>query len=175
MIDRLLALLLLAGSALFTGCVNFKPTPDHTQIYVLAANVEPSADLTDKPRCYVGRVELPGFLEGSRILSRSASGTVVSAPRARWAEPPSEGLPRAIALHLQATGRAHVRAHYPWSTRDTELINISVQFERFSANAEGLIEVIAQWQIVGPDGAVQEGRYIAPQMHWDGLHVADYV
>ncbi len=169
------ALLTLTLAVLLNGCVNLKPKPDRTQIFALAADVLAAVDLEGKPEVYVTRVELPGFLEGTRIRFRAANGELDSFAGARWAEAPSESLPRAIAMHLQGTDRANVRAYYPWSNTSRDAAKVSVQFERFSANAKGQVEVIAQWQIEPANGSVKQGRYIAPDLQWNGEDVAAYV
>lgn len=158
-----------------SGCVNLKPKPDLTRLYMLGAQVAPVASVEGKPEVYIGRIELPGFLEGSRIFHRSASGTLKSVPGARWAEAPSDALPRAIAMHLQGTGAVNVRAYYPWLRTDQDWATVSVQFERFSANAAGVVEVIAQWQVTTSDGEKRVGRYSAPELVWGRGDAADYV
>ncbi|MDQ8193837.1 ABC-type transport auxiliary lipoprotein family protein [Coraliomargarita sp. SDUM461004] len=168
-------LISLTLAILLTGCVNLKPKPDRTQVFTLAANVDAVADIAGKPECYVGRVELPGFLEGPRIYYRSTHGELSSVAGARWAEDLRDALPRAIAMHLQATSLAHVRAYYPWANTASEAATISVQFERLSANAGGQIEVIAQWQIEQLDGSRVQGRFMAPGLMWDQHDVSEYV
>ncbi|WPJ96380.1 ABC-type transport auxiliary lipoprotein family protein [Coraliomargarita algicola] len=160
---------------LLSGCVNLKPKPDRTQIFTLASNVAAVAEVAGKPQCYVSRVELPGYLEGHRIYYRSGNGELSSVSGSRWAESPRVALPSAIAMHLQATGKVHVRAYYPWQNTASEGATISLQFERFSANAAGEVEVIAQWQITSADGSQREGRFIAPKRVWDRQDAADYV
>jgi uncharacterized lipoprotein YmbA len=165
----------LAFALSLTGCVNLKPKPDRTQIFTLAADLQPVEAWEGLPEVYVTRVELPGFLEGTRIHYRAAKGELESFAGARWAEAPFEALPRAIAMHLQATGKVKVRAYYPWAQTSRALTKVSVQFERFSANADGQVEVVARWQIETADGSLNEGRYIAEYLQWDGQEVADYV
>lgn len=162
-------------SLLLSGCVNLKPKPDLTQIFTLAADVAPVQSVEGKPECYVARVELPGYLEGTRIYYRLPDSKLGTVSAARWAEAPLEALPRAIAIYLQATGKANVRAYHPWANSSRDVAIVSVQFERFSANAAGQIEVVAQWQIKSPDGMTKEGRYLAPELIWDGQNASDYV
>jgi len=169
------AISVLTLALCLVGCVNFKPKPDRTQVFALASEVPVAADLEGKPEVHVDRVELPGFLEGTRIHFRTANGELNSFAGARWAQDPAEALPRAIAMHLQSTGRANVRGYYPWAYTQPEAAKISVQFERFSANPAGQVEVVAQWQIESADGRRTQGRYIAPGLQWDGGDVADYV
>lgn len=172
---KTVSLLLLSLVFAFAGCVNLKPKPDRTQVFALASDVAPIVDIAGEPECYIGRVEVPGFLEGTGIFFRSANGELDSASGARWAEALSEALPRAIGMHMQATGQAQVRAYYPWSNKTRDAAKISVQFERFSANASGQVEVIAQWQIETKNGIKAEGRYIASKLIWDRDSIADYV
>lgn len=175
MIQRILIFSAAAVALALSGCVNLKPQPDLTQLYLLAANVVSPADLSDAPASYVERVELPGYLEGTRIYYRSAGGILDSATGARWAEALSEALPQALAMNLQATGQTQVRAYYPSPKMHSGSATVSVKFERFSARADGQVEVIAQWQVVHPDGSTDSGRYVAPEMVWDGSEPAAYV
>jgi uncharacterized lipoprotein YmbA len=172
---RTISLIFLTLSLLFSGCVNLKPKPDHTQVFTLAADVAPVLSVEGKPECYVARVELPGFLEDTRIYYRLPDDRLGTVSGARWAEAPNEALPRAIAIYLQATEKAHVRAYHPWANSSRDVATISVQFERFSANAAGRIEVVAQWQIKSPDGMTKSGRYLAPELVWNGQDASDYV
>ncbi|MGZ0655083.1 PqiC family protein [Coraliomargarita sp. W4R53] len=172
---KTITLISLTLAALLTGCVNLKPKPDHTQVFTLATNVQAAAELKGKTECYVSRVELPGYLEGGRIYYRSENGELSHVMGSRWAESLRESLPSAIAMHLQATGQAKVRAYYPWAKTTESMALVSVQFERFSANALGQVEVIAQWQIKSKNGSVKQGRYIAPGLVWDRQDAADYV
>lgn len=165
----------LIVAATLTGCVNLKPKPDRTQVFALASDVAALVDVADKPECYISRVEVPGFLDGTHIYYRSANGALESAAGARWVEAVSVALPRAIGTHMQATGFAQVRAYYPWPNKTRDAPKVSVQFERFSANAAGQVEVIALWQIEMKSGSKREGRYIATDLSWDGVEVADYV
>ena len=168
-------LCIISLAALLSGCVNLKPKADHTQIFTLAADVPVATNLEGQPMVYVTRVEIPGFLEDTRILYRLANGELESFAGARWTDALDEALPRAIAMHLQSTSRANVRAYYPWSNTTREVAKVAVQFERFSANAAGQVEVVAQWQIELPDGQTKQGRYIATGLQWDGSKVASYV
>lgn len=169
------ATLLLTLVLCLTGCVNLKPKPDRTQVFALASDLPTTTDLESKPEVYVTRVELPGFLEGTRIHFRAANSELDSFAGSRWTEEPAEALPRAIAMHLQSTGNANVRGYYPWANTAGEAAKISVQFERFSANPAGQVEVVAQWQIASAEGQLQQGRYVASGLQWDGADVADYV
>ena len=173
--QRILRLLTAAAVLAISGCVNLKPQPDRTQLFLLAANVATPANLSGTPPSYVARVELPGYLEGTRIYHRSAGGTLNAIAGARWAEAPSEALPQAFAMHLQATGRTQVRAYYPSPQGNAALATVSVRFERFSARADGQMEVIAQWKVVHPNGSIDSGRYVAPEMLWDGGEPAAYI
>lgn len=174
--NRSIFIFLIAIAVLLqAGCVNLKPQPDQTQIYLLASDVTPASDLSGLPSAYVSRVELPGYLEGNRIYYRSGPGTLDAAVGARWAEAPSAALPGALALHLLATGRTQVEAHYPSPRTDSSAATVSVRFERFSGRPDGMVEVIAQWAIKRPGGSTETGRFVAPEQFWDGVDTADYV
>lgn len=175
MMQRALKSTLAVTLIFMSGCVNLKPQPDRTQLYLLGANVASPADLSGKPPSYVARAELPGYLEGTRIYYRSAGGTLESVAGARWAEAPAEALPQALAMHLQATERTQVRAYYPSPRVNSEMATLSVKFERFSARPDGQVEVIAQWRVVHPDGSSDSGRYVAPELLWDGSGPSTYV
>lgn len=169
------ATLILTLTLCLSGCINLEPKPDLTQIFVLAADLQPTADLEGEPEAYVSRVEVPGFLGGKRIHYRGADGELDAFVGAVWAEDPAEALPRAIAMHLQSTGQVNVRGYYPWKEINRDAAKVSVQFERFSANTAGQVEVVAQWQIESADNPIKQGRYIAPNLQWDGEDVAAYV
>ena len=86
-------LCIISLAALLSGCVNLKPKADHTQIFTLAADVPVAADLECQPMVYVTRVEMPGFLEDTRILYRLANGELESFAGARWTDALNVALP----------------------------------------------------------------------------------
>lgn len=175
MIHRIFTFLTVASALTLVGCVNLKPQPDRTQLFLLAGNVSAQSDLSGKPPSYVARVVLPGYLAGNRIYHRSAGGTLAPVVGARWADALAEALPQALAMHLQATGRTQVQGYYPSPNPDADRATAFVRFERFSARSDGQVEVIAQWEVAHPDGSRDSGRYVAPTLLWDGVDPGAYV
>ncbi len=175
MIHRIFTFLLVALALTLVGCVNLKPQPDRTQLYLLAGNVSAPLDLSGKPPSYVARIDLPGYLAGNRIYYRSANGTLAPVVGARWADALAEALPQALAMHLQATGWTQVQGYYPSSNPVADRATVAVRFERFSARPDGQVEVVAQWEVVHPDRSLDSGRYVSAALLWDGVDPGAYV
>lgn len=168
--------ILLAAGLLLNGCVNLKPKPDAATLYTLGMNTSPSQSVdTTLPACHIARPELPGYLLGTTMYSRTQAGEITLMGGARWGEDLSEGIARALGEYLQSTGTAFVRSQYPWPKLDGGARDVRVLFERLSASDDGRIEVVANWQIRLDRKTVDEGRFQSTNLTWDTNAPGTYV
>jgi len=166
---------LLTIPLLFTACVNLEPQPDDTLLIALGSELTPSENVSKLTPLYVGRVQVPGFLDGNHIQYRSDDDVVRSFDEARWTENLSDALPRALAAHLQSGAGANVPAYYPWPNPKEVEQTLSVQFERFSGSDDGVFTLVARWQIESAGEAILEGRHVSEDIKWDGRNLDSYL
>lgn len=164
---RVFCILLLCLSA--SGCVNLKPRADTVQQYVLGPIDAQARTSVGEPvrgeTIYVGRPDLPGYLEGNRLQYRVETGAVHRIAGARWGEPVEEGVARALSEYLIQNGAYAESGFYPWP-RQSEAPRLRVRLHQFSATGEGVILVTAGWWIEGPEGTLAQGMFTADDQTW---------
>lgn len=169
-------LLLIVMGSVFSGCVNLKPKPDSVALYTLGMNTEAVQNIDSSLAAYyVARPEIPGYLRRSAMLYRTESGEVASLSKARWGEDLGEGIARAMAEYLQASGRVRVDSQYPWPKLSNDTREIRILFERFGATDQGKVEVVATWQVRQDRNTIQQGRFQSTDLTWDRNSPATYV
>lgn len=156
-------LLLLFG---LTACVNLKPVPSQTESFTLGpVGMQPQGDnQLSSEGIYIMRPQVPTYLDGSRLSYRAASGEVKNLPGARWAEPLSEGIARAMSLYL--SGPVAVEGYYPWPNTSSESSRLSLNFQRFGATNSGEVHVVVSWSLKRTSGKVITGQYISDSLTW---------
>lgn len=176
---------LLGLCALFTvaGCFKLgRPTPP-LEAYVLgegpkAAAAAPARD-TGGVTIGLRRLDLAPYLSTTAIVVRRGSRIVTSAFR-RWAEEPSAGIMRAVAVSLGAapTILAVDVAPWPVQARHDYLVQLHVShLEGVAAEdvtaTEGEVRVMASWEIIRS----QDGTLVArgeTDRRETGWKVGDY-
>lgn len=163
-------LLITLSGLLLGGCVNLKPTPDVTRQFALGpvgAEIAPGEAAKEGAMAvYVMRPFLPVYLDNSRIYFRSLDGEVSSLRAARWAEPLTEGIARAVALYLNARDGIDALGYYPWPEIDPGLPRLTLRFHQFEAAANGVVQVVARWTLRSQGGDVLEGTFESAKLAW---------
>lgn len=170
---RLLTLSLLTLCA--AGCVNLKPRPDQTKLYVLAAGEAPTSVTDDGTLLYVERPNLPLYLNGKHLTYSRDNGEAVSIPGARWAESFEEGVARGLASQINASAKQLRASYFPW-LRPQSVDVLRVNFYQFEARADGSFAVSADWSLSpagGGDGI--RGRLELLNISWIVVSAESYV
>lgn len=161
---------------LLSACVNFKPQADKVKLYTLGMNAAVAADDPgDKVTYYIARPELPGYLQGNRMLYHTDSGELASISGARWGEDLAGGIARALGEYMHSDGRVYVRSYFPWPKLSRETLDIRVLFKRFGATETGHVQLVAIWQIRNGDGLIKEGQFQSLDLRWNPDQTETYV
>ena len=156
---------LLLTSLILGGCINLKPRTDDVKQYSLGRVNAVYPNLTGAPAIHIERPSLPGYLDSNRLQYRKGDGEVCSISMARWAEPLSEGVARALGESIQLQG--NIATAYPWPQLKGSH-KLKVQFHQFSGSADGRIQVHATWQLTSTAGQFSvDSVFNASQLAWE--------
>lgn len=176
----LFSLVSLATVFALAGCSLLpEPKPDPTRYYVLTGPAESApADAKASGACVLGlkRVELVSYLNGKDIVVREADNEIVYQRFARWAEPLSASIGRALVDTLSRSGKVGrvVAQPFPFDTRRDYDVSVRVlrcegarRGSRGGASASFSAEV--EITEAKPGGAVVARKtFTAPESTWDG-------
>ena len=137
--------LVLVGSVLVSACLG--PRADPSAYYLLNATVPPQEDAALPVVLGVGPIALPGYLDRPQIVVRVSENEIALAEADRWAEPLAENLSRALREDLLALLPGTSYVEYPWFEADAPDYGIAVEVQRFEADAAGVVELAATWEI----------------------------
>lgn len=176
---------LLTGCALLAtaGCFKLaRPTPPLEE-YVLGAGTSTvtAASARNVGGVTIGlrRLDLAPYLATTAIVVRRGSRVVTSGFR-RWAEEPSAGIMRAVAVSLGSAPAVRAVDVAPWSVRTAHDYLVQLHIDRLegvaaedSSATEGEVHVMASWEIIrGLDGVlVARGETDRREAGWK---VGDY-
>ena len=150
-----------------TGCVNLKPKADTVRLFVLGSvDAVYESGSPGRGAFYIGRPDLPAYLEGTRLQYRHMDGEVESLSGARWAEPLQEGVARALNEFIGSAQENSSDGYYPWPKLSSATPQVRVRLLQFGAIADGRIQLNANWQIEGQGGVVAQGTFIAEGFKW---------
>lgn len=149
-----------------SGCLNLKPKVDDVKLFALGP-IDVKAEPTRKgPAIYISRPDLPAYLDGKRLQFRKVNGEVGELKNARWAEPLEEGVARALAEYLLASGEQQVSGFYPWPMRSRDSLELRVHFYKLGALASGEVRMVANWELRDSKQVVKSGSYQSEGITW---------
>jgi hypothetical protein len=160
------ALLLCFFCGALAGCVNLKPQQDSVKLYVLGPNEFTQPAKTSAASIYIARPNLPAYLDGKRLQYRHADGEVRSLHTARWAEPLQEGIARTLAEFLIESSDRRVSGFYPWPKQSMGDMELRVHFHKLGAMADGEIQMVAKWELLGSKAIERSGTYRSQDIQW---------
>lgn len=130
--------------------------------YVLTSVASPGLSDSVRPPgellVSVGPVVLPSYLRRDRIVRRLGANQVHTSETHRWGEDLARGLARIVAENLEAELPA-ARVH-PLPRRDPRSADyrVAIDVERFEAQPDGSVELVARWSLTHGDEALLERR-----------------
>ena len=146
------ALLLLLSGCLGPG----KSSP--TRFYVLSslnrAETEPVADL-ENVAIGVGPVRIPGTLDRSQIVTRTAQNEIRLSQFANWGDPLGAGFTRVLADNLSILLNTENIAIYPWLGATRTDYQVTVDVNDFIGTPGGEVLLSAWWTIFGENGRTE--------------------
>lgn len=156
-------LILLTG-LLLTACGTTPPT----RYYVLngavpgpdsgesAGHQAPAAEVLN---IGIAGIELPGYLDQTRLVRRTGPNTLSVEQFDRWTEPLDVGVQRVLAANLADLLAARVHA-LPWPRGLTQDYQVITQVAQFDADEQGAVILAGTWSLREGRGDTGPERHV---------------
>ena len=149
---RFAALVLGAALLALAGCAQTSPTTFYILSSLPPATDESPATARDKLSLGVGPVTLPAYLDRPQVVSLASANRLQLAEFHKWAEPLQDNFSRVLAENLSillATDRVVIMPQRRAMPIDHQ---ITFEINRFDADLDGTVSLVARWKIFGKDG-----------------------
>lgn len=138
----------LSASLILAGCASNEALPRY---YVLTPPTAAGAGSTRGVRVFIRAVNVPGYLNTSKLASRRGATQIEYAPAARWAENLPEGIKRALMASLtQQRGIGAVSAT-PYGIPPARDYDLKIDVERFEGDDAGNAVAALRWTLYRPE------------------------
>ena len=104
-------------------------------------------------RVFIRRVEIPGYLQSTKLVSRHADNQVDYAATSQWAEPLDQGIAAAVASAMDRTGRATVVGMVGGGVPPARDYDLKIEVERFEGDDKGEVVLAATWSLFLPESS----------------------
>ena len=125
---------------LFASCVI--PESNHVEpTYHLLTELQSDRNDTSeigRVSFYVRQVELPSYLQESRLVSRPKQGLIEFTENDRWGEPLEEGVARVLGLNLSKRLNALSYSVYPHRQKPSCMFELGIAVQRFEPGRQCL-------------------------------------
>lgn len=159
----------LLAPLLLSACATREALP---QFYVLTPPA-PSAGSTRGVRIFIRAVNVPGYLNTTRLATRRGPAQIEYAPTTRWAETLSEGIKRALSASLtQQRGIGAVSAT-PSGIPPPRDYDLKIDVERFEGDDAGRAEAVLRWTLYRPESGDPVMSHVSRQVR-TGWKYGDY-
>ncbi|MBG29059.1 MAG: hypothetical protein CMI31_03520 [Opitutae bacterium] len=145
---KLIQLMMLGFLALLGGgCVTVaSQEPDYFVLGNPTANSRNETDLLEGKSFFFRQTEIPSYLDGTRIVTRTATNQLSYAEFNRWSESLDLGITRALADHLAASLGTLNYSYYPNRTRPDNLYELSIAVQRFERTDDNAVVFEGSWR-----------------------------
>jgi uncharacterized lipoprotein YmbA len=157
-------LLLLGSFWTFTSCIVPESTHVNPTFHLLTKSIfdnnqsvpQPSdlleSNYTSSGRpFYLRQIELPYYLQESRIVSRPDEANIEFRENDRWGEPLLEGIGRVVGLNLSQILNSPFYSVYPHRKKIGTPWEVSVTMLRFEKVSKSTVKIEASWEIFNID------------------------
>ncbi len=103
----------------------------------------------------VREVTLPAYAAASEIVLLQDDGAVRPVPKAVWADDPVRSVTQSLARNLDSATTATAAAE-PWPLDAPAQVRIDVRIDRMVARPDGKFQMVGQYSVAAPYGAVRE-------------------
>jgi uncharacterized lipoprotein YmbA len=135
-----------------TGCKSFRPVEDLNRYYVLSSSAKASTEAHPNQNLNIGfaPVEMPGYLQSTRIAVRKGTNEIYYSEYRQWAEHLDKGIQRILASDLSTLLPSARLITAAWQNGDVKTeVHISIQ--RFDLDENGGATLECEWRILSPD------------------------
>jgi uncharacterized lipoprotein YmbA len=139
------------------GCKSFRPVDDLIRYYVLSGTTTSSTGgvhSSQGPTIGLAPVNIPGYLQNTRIAVRTGTNEVDYSEQRQWAEHLAKGIQRVLASDLSTVLPSTRVITSAWQNDDVKAeVHISIQ--RFELDETGEATLECEWRLLSPtDGHV---------------------
>ena len=148
-----LAVSALACAASLSGCISdlLAPSADPT-VFHLISPVSMQKASAGKFDANLLPIQLPQYMSRAQIVSVDSGGALDISEFDRWAELPSSGIERAVAVNIESSGAASVFA-YPAVSPNPEKASLKIFVYECLGEVGGKVRLQGKWQIDLPEGS----------------------
>ena len=136
----------------FTGCKSFRPVEDQARYFVLSASAgaPTAAPSNEGPRIGIAPVQLPGYLQGTRIAIRRGTSEIYYSENHQWAERLDKGIQGVLASDLSRLLPSARVISSTWQNGDVKA-EVHVSIQRFELDETGQATLECEWRILASD------------------------
>lgn len=149
-----LAVSALACAASLSGCISdlLAPSADPT-VFHLISPVSMQKASAGKFDANLLPIQLPQYMSRAQIVSVDSGGALDISEFDRWAELPSSGIERAVAVNIESSGAASVFAYPAVSPKPENTCSLKIFVYECLGEVGGKVRLKGKWQIDLPGGA----------------------
>ncbi len=149
-----LAVSALACAASLSGCISdlLAPSADPT-VFHLISPVSMQKASAGKFDANLLPIQLPQYMSRAQIVSVDSGGALDISEFDRWAELPSSGIERAVAVNIESSGAASVFAYPAVSPKPENACSLKIFVYECLGEVGGKVRLKGKWQIDLPGGA----------------------
>ncbi len=152
-VARILAFISVSSFLVFalTACKSFRPVEDLTRYYVLSASAsgQTGGPFNQDLSIGIAPVEMPGYLQSTRIALRRGTNEISYSEYRQWAEHLDKGIQRVLASDLSTLLPSARVITSAWQTGDVKA-EVHVSIQRFELDESGAATLECEWRIVSP-------------------------
>lgn len=149
-----LAVSVLACAASLSGCISdlLAPSADPT-VFHLISPVSMQKASAGKFDANLLPIQLPQYMSRAQIVSVDSGGALDISEFDRWAELPSSGIERAVAVNIESSGAASVFAYPAVSPNPEKACSLKIFVYECLGEVGGKVRLQGKWQIDLPGEA----------------------
>lgn len=149
-----LAVSALACAASLSGCISdlLAPSADPT-VFHLISPVSMQKASAGKFDANLLPIQLPQYMSRAQIVSVDSGGALDISEFDRWAELPSSGIERAVAVNIESSGAASVFAYPAVSPNPEKACSLKIFVYECLGEVGGKVRLQGKWQIDLPEGS----------------------
>lgn len=149
-----LAVSALACAASLSGCISdlLAPSADPT-VFHLISPVSMQKASAGKFDANLLPIQLPQYMSRAQIVSVDSGGALDISEFDRWAELPSSGIERAVAVNIESSGAASVFAYPAVSPNPEKACSLKIFVYECLGEVGGKVRLQGKWQIDLTEGS----------------------
>ena len=147
-----LCLIAATGAILCGGCASHEPL---ARYFVLTSDAAAggAGPAGGGVRVFIRRVDIPGYLQTTKLASRRAENQVQYSTQELWAEPLSDGIAQAVGSAMDRSSRVTVAGVIGGGIPPARDYDLKIDIGRFEGDDHGEVVLVATWSLFAPESA----------------------